>query len=212
MSSRQSPRRSQSIETARAHCNDIQDPWSVVVEWQWSGLPDAPTFDQVMVAPMIANLTDDDGDGTHFRDTPDIVVVVFDSRDGLSGDSGGNVDGRLIALDGVTGTVHWELSNAYWKGGPAIGDLDGDGWPEVVAMDEERKPFAKSAEQQASSCGAAALAIFNRYPHVSLADIDMDGSPEVIADNLVINGQNGSVKPELSVPADDFSRENANRR
>ena len=27
-------------------------------------LPDAPTFDQVMVAPMIANLTDDDGDGT----------------------------------------------------------------------------------------------------------------------------------------------------
>ena len=48
-------------------------------------------------------------------DTPDIVVVVFDSRDGLSGDSGGNVDGRLIALDGVTGTVHWELSNAYWK-------------------------------------------------------------------------------------------------
>ena len=31
---------------------DIQDPWSVVVEWQWSGLPDAPTFDQVNRAAL----------------------------------------------------------------------------------------------------------------------------------------------------------------
>ena len=30
---------------------NIQNPWNVEIEWQWNGLGDEPTVDQVMVAP-----------------------------------------------------------------------------------------------------------------------------------------------------------------
>src|SRR6056300_1542433 len=42
---------------------NIQNPWNVEVEWQWNGLGAEPTVDQIMVAPIVGNLTDDNGDG-----------------------------------------------------------------------------------------------------------------------------------------------------
>ena len=70
-----------------------------------------------MVAPIVGNLTDDDGDGrVSESDTPDIVVVIFDSMDGPDGDFGSWVDGRLIAMDGASGQIHWMRSGFYWEG------------------------------------------------------------------------------------------------
>src|SRR5210317_45782 len=83
---------------------NIQNPWNVEIEWQWNGLSDEPTVDQIMVAPIVGNLTDDNGDGRITEsDTPDIVVVIFDSLDGPDGDFGSWVDARLVAMDGKTG-------------------------------------------------------------------------------------------------------------
>ena len=63
---------------------NIEDPWNVEIEWQWTGLSGEPYMDQVMVAPIVGNLTDDDGDGIITeQDIPDIVVVVFDTGMGL---------------------------------------------------------------------------------------------------------------------------------
>ena len=74
----------QSCETEEYN---IADPWNVEIQWQWQGLIDEPYIDQVMVAPIVGNLTDDDGDGLVTElDTPDIVIVAFDSRDGQAGD------------------------------------------------------------------------------------------------------------------------------
>ena len=74
---------------------NIQNPWNVEIEWQWNGLGTEPYVDQIMVAPIVGNLTDDDGDGQVTEtDTPDIVVVIFDSRYGADGDMGAWVDGR----------------------------------------------------------------------------------------------------------------------
>ena len=79
---------------------NIEEPWNVEVEWQWTGLSAEPFIDQVMVAPIVGNLNDDDGDGfVSAYDTPDIVIVAFDSRDGPMGDQGAWVDGRLLAID-----------------------------------------------------------------------------------------------------------------
>ena len=87
---------------------NIDDPWNVEIEWQWTGLSSEPFIDQVMVAPIVGNLNDDDADGfVSAYDTPDIVIVAFDSRDGPLGDQGAWVDGRLLAIDGATGAVHW---------------------------------------------------------------------------------------------------------
>jgi len=47
------------------------------VEWQWTTNPDQPGYDQIMSSPMVANLTDDNGDG--IIDTSDIPDIVFTS-------------------------------------------------------------------------------------------------------------------------------------
>ena len=122
---------------------NIQNPWNVEVEWQWNGLGDEPNVDQIMVAPIVGNLTDDNGDGRiDESDTPDIVVVIFDSRDGTDGDMGAWVDARLVAMDGQTGRIHWMRDQMYWKGTPAIADVNGDGYAEIVAITEGKRPIA----------------------------------------------------------------------
>ena len=97
---------------------DIQNPWNVEVEWQWNGLGDEPTVNQVMVAPIVGNLTDDNGDGRITEsDTPDIVVVIFDSMDGPDGDFWDQrVDARLVAMDGKTGEFTGNENKFIGKG------------------------------------------------------------------------------------------------
>lgn len=178
---------------------DIEDPWNVEIEWQWSGLIDEPFIDQVMVAPIVGNLNDDDGDGyVTEQDTPDIVVVVFDSRDGPDGDFGTWVDGRLIALDGATGVLHWMREGFYWKGGPVIADVDGDGKVEIVAVNDNKYAEAvDGATGQTEWISDAYLA--NTYPHLTVADIQGDGSPEVIADNAILDGRNGNTLHQFTI-------------
>ena len=85
------------------------------------GLSAEPFIDQVMVAPIVGNLNDDDGDGfVSAYDTPDIVIVAFDSRDGPMGDQGAWVDGRLLAIDGATGAVHWSRDGFTGKAVPPL--------------------------------------------------------------------------------------------
>ena len=80
--------------------------------------------------PLVANLTDDNGDGRIDRnDTPDIVAMiegpgsqVTGTMKVLSGD-----DGRELFTAGVANSV------SPWSE-PAVGDLDGDGIPEIVAV------------------------------------------------------------------------------
>ena len=84
----------------------------------------------VHATPMVANLTDDNGDGKiDQHDIPDIVVPVESLGSKLTGEikviSGD--DGReLFTLGGPDLVSPWAEI--------AIGDLDGDGIPEVVAV------------------------------------------------------------------------------
>ena len=64
-------------------------------------------------------------------------MVIFDSRDGTDGDMGAWVDARLIAMDGQSGRIHWMRDQMYWKGTPAIADVNGDGYAEIVVASTE---------------------------------------------------------------------------
>jgi hypothetical protein len=179
---------------------NILNPWNVEIEWQWNGLEAEPFVDQIMVAPIVGNLTDDNGDGQITElDTPDIVVVIFDSRDGADGDQGAWVDGRLIAMDGKTGAIHWMQPGFYWKGGPAIADINNDGYAEIIAIDDQKHPTAVSG-RTGEILWRSDVYLDNTYPHVTVADLNADGIPEVIADNAVLNGRNGTLLWQVSIP------------
>lgn len=107
-----------------------------VEAYAWTGSLISPKYDQVMMTPIVANLTDDNGDGKiNEDDVPDIVFTSFWASSVSSSYSGRGV---LRVIDGATGTEHWSSTGltipfeVRASGTPALGDLDGDGIPEII--------------------------------------------------------------------------------
>lgn len=92
-----------------------------------------------------------------------------------------NRNGQLRALAGPTGATEWNRSvtdeAAQMTPPPSIGDLDGDGDPEVVAA---TNPGAVKVIDPADG---TVLATYRRdvpiYTHATLSDTDGDGSEEI---------------------------------
>ena len=166
----------------------VEDPWSVQIEWQWSSLSSAPQVGNAIMMPVIGNLTDDDGDGLVTEDdVPDIALVAF------PGSSISN--GTLVVLDGATGSEHF--SQAGWDGGGgiAMADVDGDGSADIVGFDTSRR--LKAVRADGTLLWVSTSAVTTIYPQATVADLDGDGVPEVLAENLVIDGATGAVEQSL---------------
>lgn len=159
-----------------------------VVEWTWTDNPTHPTYHQVMSTPMVANLTDDDGDGlVDADDVPDVVFVTF---------TGGSYTdaGALNVVSGADGSQHWSIVEAggylpYSSGGIAIGDLEGDGTPEIVLP-------ALGGLLCVDHTGAFewfAPVTVGAYAMPAIADIDGDGLAEVVLGASVVN-HDGSIR------------------
>ena len=58
------------VEECALEPTEVDDPWNVVVEWQWAGLSTNPDVRQVIVLPVVGDAT---GDGTS-----DIAFVAYD--------------------------------------------------------------------------------------------------------------------------------------
>jgi len=113
-----------------------------VVEWtipQWSNYGE---YSQVVMAPVVGQLDDDNGDGLVDReDIPDIVVVTDD--EGAHSDKKGIL--RVVPGDGLTGgravqRVDVEQGDLtlqvypYRYSNAALGDIDDDGEAEIVII------------------------------------------------------------------------------
>ena len=164
--------------------------------WHWDGAGAAlPTYHQVMMAPMVASLNDDDGDGDADEDDiPDVVFHTF---------AGGNytTDGVLRAVSGADGSSVFDVTDAALRTAPgsqvAIGDIDGDDFNEVVTCASDPTglgdliafnhdgSFLWRTDDARVQCGMAAPAI---------ADLDADGVPEVILRYTVVDGATGTVE------------------
>jgi hypothetical protein len=184
-----------------------------VVECRWTPLTDGitPARDDVVMAPVVANLTDDNSDGrTNTFDVPDIVFTSYD----LESDGCCNQHGTLRIISGAcngdgTMTTHASIADPPIdnSGGLALGDLDGDGIAEIVAItfDGSGHPQGTVAFTRASSDGSswAVLWLNPTYPtwnvhtrggaQPALADLDGDGHPEVIVGNVALRGTDGSL-------------------
>ena len=152
------------------------ESFDATIQWTWPGLEDG---DYSAVTPLVANLSDDDDNGTiDLCDDPDILVVTY------------GWETRLNILDGATGAVvyAYEADVDRWVT-PAIGDLDADGTPEIVtAKGIVGPPVAYAPDGTLLWEGDA------DWPRafggsIGLADLDNDGSPEIYAGARVYSAQ-----------------------
>jgi hypothetical protein len=158
-------------------CNDHAPPDSFdpEVQWSWDGGESYHT-------PLVINLTDDDGNGQiDVCDVPDVILSV------------GIAAATIHVLDGATGSEHFTIGGLEPVTTPAVGDIDGDGLPEIVAA--AGIPFAASlvafehdgtpkwtSNQPFSAMSGSAIGI---------ANLDNEGTAEVYVAGVVVRGDTG---------------------
>lgn len=165
------------------------DSFDPVLRWAWEG---DGAVKHVAVTPLVANLTDDNGDGAiDLCDIPDVVVVAYEGPLGVA-------PGHIYVLDGATGALHFRIEDRVSPNTtPAIGDLDGDGLPEIVTIGYQNEVAKRLVSfdhegtlrwSQYSTVGSGA---------VSLADLDNDGDPEIFLRNVIWD-HDGILRTELT--------------
>ncbi|RME25126.1 MAG: hypothetical protein D6806_08445 [Deltaproteobacteria bacterium] len=160
-------------------------------EGGWSGSDVVPDKNQVMATPAVANLNDDNGDGlVDARDIPDIVFNSFD----VSGDPPILGYGVLRAVSGNGTAELWTVDPSVARtapaSSPAVADLDGDGLVEIVTLRYQGGPVVfendgtlkwSCADQGADNCvDYGQLHFGNEWGGPAIADLDRDGSPEIV--------------------------------
>jgi hypothetical protein len=185
-------------------------------KWSWQG-------GFVSTTPIVANLTDDSGDGAiDAHDVPNVVIVAS-----IPDSSTEAAHGVLVVLDGLSGRESHRDNSAWADTTPAVGDLDGDRSPEIVmaqAFDPATFPEPGSAHRRlvalrTDGTGRFSTRFSTRFatmanlqdgpPAIAIADLDRDASPEIIAGREVfdangqllwIAGDGGEATAEVNTP------------
>lgn len=119
-------------------------PLHAELEWELPRFSSYGEYSQILMAPLVAQLTDDNGDGVVDRaDIPDIIVVTDDegqrqTKRGIlrwlpgDGTSSGAATQRVdVSIDGESYQVYpYRYSNA------AVADVNNDGQPEIIIVVE----------------------------------------------------------------------------
>jgi hypothetical protein len=106
--------------------------------------------------------------------------------------------GKLVVLNGRTGAIIWQRNADLGYGSaPALGDVDGDGYPDVVV--------AKEYEHSLFATGSYSVVLYNRNGEIQwesdrftgddfdytaapiLSDMDHDGHVEIIVGRVILN-------------------------
>lgn len=173
-----------------APANDAITP---KLKWSNSSLP------MLAHTPIVGPISDTNGDGKiDGNDAPAIIIAYAD----------------LYAVDARDGHVLW---NQRWdslglrlpgyfppSSTPALGDIDGDGKPEIVSLLSDHSIIALNADGRVKWISSERTAPSARMESaVVLADIDGDGKAEVLANDLVLNS-NGTVRWRAQSGADVY--------
>lgn len=159
-------------------CSDQAPPDSFeqALQWSWDG---DGSWGQSMTMALVANLTDDNEDGEiDLCDTPDVVLTVYDDYDTPLKPA------WIYVLDGEDGTMHFRSQSQVWSlGSPALGDIDDDGVPEIVAVsldDHKLVAFDSDGSQMWKSTVPVPFSGGNTVA-IAIGDVDNDGDPEIAA-------------------------------
>ncbi|MCP4572652.1 MAG: hypothetical protein GY838_09910, partial [bacterium] len=139
---------------------------------------------EVETAPIVVQLSDDNGDGAiDSRDTPDVVVHAVDAE--------GNV---LLALSGLDGSELWSFRSTpanplvMQLGQVAAADLDGDGVAEVLGLQRDGRMIALEHDGRLRWVSEPVEGVGNRsLGGPSVGDLDADGVPEIVIGRAVLS-------------------------
>jgi hypothetical protein len=167
-----------------AECEVVPETsFNPVLKYEWT------TADSMM-APIVVQLDDDNCDMTvNERDIPEIVFSTF-----AGGDYNNN--GTLRAVSIVDGAIveKWSVNPATDQVHPgrsiAGGDIDASAGNEIVTCTNTGR--LRAFDHDGSDLWTSAYAGGCFMP--SIADMDQDGAPEVIALGAVLDGATGATK------------------
>lgn len=160
------------------------NPWDIVEEWHYPiSLGGGP-----IVRPAIGPMTGDN-DGTF----PGIIFTSYGYDTDPDTDPDAN---RLIALHGDGSGAFIDLPGMLGAAGVVLADVDLDGEVEIITLRDEfycARVVAISATGQDEweselLCGSYPI---DSYPELTVADINGDGSVEVIVADKVLKGSDG---------------------
>ncbi len=153
-----------------------------VVKYSW-GDPTPPYASDVMMAPIVTQLGDDDCDGRiTAQDQPDVVVVTFTS-------GAYTQIGVVHALTVRTGALRetWSRAGVIFAGSQlASGEIDGQPGNEVVGCGMTGPVLLRGTDGTVLWTAQG-----NACTTLSIADLDGDGRVEVITETQVFDGRTG---------------------
>ncbi len=145
--------------------------FSPVIEWKYGSGP-------FCGPPAVGQIVDTNGSGAiDSEDMP--IILLYQSN-------------NVMAIYGDGSGVAWRTSGAAYgqDGGFAIGDLDDDGWPEVVTASSSTVCVLEGSSGAERWClgGLSSSLDPYGYSYPAIADMDGVGNPLITVGNAIIKG------------------------
>ena len=157
------------------------------------------------------NVTTLEPDGTIAQQTSVGGSVTWMTTGQADGDAAleivaATIDGRVVAVDGQTGTVDWQQDFNAMAAVYAFGDGDGDGQAEVYAVASDGKLRALDASDGTVEWTTTLTTEdVQMTPPPALGDLDGDGAPELVA--VSQDGVVSVVNPKSGEIIDSYKRD-----
>ena len=147
-----------------------------IVEWQKTEWSVAPAYNQVMMAPVVAAIDDDD--------IPDILYVTYTGSSYL-----GPAVLRVMSGDGQAEIFSIADQGVLGSSGISVGDIDGDGLVEIIAVADGNvvKAFENDGTLKWTSPSIASHVVYPAMAAPAIADLEGDGDPEIVIGRAILN-------------------------
>ncbi|WP_235216762.1 kelch repeat-containing protein [Archangium violaceum] len=158
---------------------------AAALQFEWTGSEVLPEYKQVMMTPVVVDVNGDR--------IPDIVFSTFDGdyyNETNNNGGNGNTNGVLRAISGKDGRELWTVVDPYARVKPAAsiaaGDIDADGKVEICGIPENGRGIICFEHDGSFKFRSAEDAYdYNEWGGPSLADLDGDGTVEILDGNRV---------------------------
>jgi hypothetical protein len=163
------------------------------LKYAWGGDLTPPYATDSWVTPIVVHLDDDNCDGAiTTQDTPEIAVVTFSNGDQTTGVV------HVLSVKEAKLAEKWSFAGVHPEATPAGGNIDGKPGNELVVCG------AQGDDTIVALDGATGQVLWKSAPTLcgfpALADLDHDGTVEVITEGGIFDGATGKLKQAYKTP------------